>query len=329
MRGWILYKQTLEEITPDNYGIPRFVENAGALGIDVSVVTPEQFELVVTRDDRKSILLSGKVTPLPDFLIPRMGAGTHYFALAVIRHLERLGVTVINSSTAIEAVRDKLYTQQILAASNLPVPKTMLARFPINVDFVEKQLGFPVVIKTISGSQGSGVYLSENRENFEDIVTLLENTRPDANIILQEFIAHSRGQDVRVIVVGGRAIASMRRFSTDGNFKANVSRGGGAEPFPLTPEVELLALEATRILGLDVAGVDLLFDDGHFKICEVNSAPGFKGMEEAYQGQKNIAEAIYRYTLARLGRFGEYTKEDDASPPAPSTAQAVPNETPS
>lgn len=303
MRGWILYRYTMDDMPPDKHEIKRFNEMADKLGIDLSIVKPDQFDLIVTRDDRKSVMLDGKTTPLPDFLIPRLGATTNYFALAIIRHLERLGVTVINSSTAIETVRDKLYTQQILAASNLPVPNTMLARFPVNVDLVGKRLGFPVVVKTISGSQGSGVYLSENRENFEDIATLLESTRPDANIILQEFIAESRGQDLRVIVIGGRAVACMRRFSTDGNFKANVSRGGGSEPYPITPEIELLALEATRILGLDVAGVDLLLDGDHFKICEVNSSPGFKGMERAYGDQLNIAEEIYRYTLVRLGQF--------------------------
>lgn len=308
MRGWILYRYNLDEMPPEKYEIWRFVENAKNLGIELDVIRPDQFELVVTRDDRKSILLDGKVTPLPDFLIPRLGATTHYFALAIIRHLERLGVTVINSSTAIETVRDKLYTQQILAASNLPVPKTMLARFPVNVDLVEQQLGFPIVVKTISGSQGSGVYLSDNRENFEDIATLLESTNPDANIILQEFIASSRGQDVRVIIVGGRAVACMRRFSTDGSFKANVSRGGGSEPYALTPEMELLTIEATRILGLDIAGVDLLFDGDHFKICEVNSSPGFKGMERAYENQINMAEEIYRYTLVRLGQSEKLSK---------------------
>jgi gamma-F420-2:alpha-L-glutamate ligase len=264
---------------------------------------PEQFELVVTRDDRKSILVDGKVTPLPDFLIPRLGASTTYFALAIIRHLERLGVLVLNSSTAIETVRDKLYTQQILAASNLPVPKTMLGKFPVDNDLVEKQLGFPVVVKTLSGSQGSGVYLSEDRANFEDIMTLIDSTKPNANIILQEFIASSRGRDLRVIVVGGRAVGAMERYATDGNFKANVSRGGGSRPFTLTPETELLALEATRILGLDIAGVDMLFADGHFKICEVNSSPGFKGMERAYDYNINIADEIFRYVRARLGQY--------------------------
>ncbi|MGJ3240065.1 MAG: ATP-grasp domain-containing protein [Anaerolineae bacterium] len=303
MRAWILYRFDLENLPPHNYEMPRFVAQAQEMGIELTVIRPDQIDIIVTRDDRKSVLVDGKVTPLPDFLIPRMGASTTYYALAIIRHLERLGVTVINSSTAIEAVRDKLYTQQILAASNLPVPKTMLARFPVNVDLVEKQLGFPVVVKTISGSHGSGVYLSENRDNFADISTLLNSTKPDTNIILQEFIASSHGQDLRVIVVGGRVVACMRRFSTDDNFKANVSRGGGSEPYAVTPEIEMLALESARILELDIAGVDLLFDGDHFAICEVNSSPGFAGMERAHEGLVNIAEAIYQYALVRLGHF--------------------------
>jgi len=300
MRGWILYKYAQHEIPENNYEVPHFIAVAAELGIDIKVVKPEQFELIVTRDDRKSILLDGQVTPLPDFLLPRMGAGTTYFALAIIRHLERLGVHVLNTSSAIESVRDKLYTQQILAASNLPVPKTMLGKFPVDVDLVQKQLGFPVVVKTVSGSQGSGVYLSDDRANFEDIMTLIESSKPNANIILQEFVASSRGRDLRVFVVGGRVVACMQRSATDGGFKANVARGGATTAVPLTTEIELLALEATRILGLDISGVDLLFDENHFKICEVNSAPHFRGLESAHPGL-NVAQEIFRYVQVRLG----------------------------
>lgn len=302
MRGWILYKFDQSEMPAHTYEIPRLIDVAAAQGIDIQVVKPDQFELIVTRDDRKSIMLNGQVTPLPDFLLPRMGAGTTYFALAIIRHLERLGVTVLNNSSSVEMVRDKLYTQQVLAASNLPVPKTMFGKFPVDVDLVERTLGFPVVIKTLSGSLGSGVYLSEDRKNFEDIMTLIESTKPGANIILQEFIANSRGRDLRAFVIGGRVVACMQRQAMDGGFRANVARGGSTTSYPLTPEIELLALESSRYLGLDIAGVDLLFDEGHFKICEVNSAPHFKGLESCHP-DLNVAEEIYRYVRARLGLF--------------------------
>lgn len=304
MRGWILYRYTLDDLPKENYEIPRFIQAAQEQDIELQIVKPEQFELIVTRDDRKSVLLDGKVTPLPDFLIPRMGANTTYFALSIIRHLERLGVLVVNSSEAIETVKDKLYTQQILASSNLPVPNTMLAKFPVDIKLVEKQLGFPVVVKTLAGMQGSGVFLSDNAKTFEDLMNLVESTKPNANIILQEFIADSRGRDLRVMMVGGRPVACMQRSATDGGFKANVSRGGDSEQYEMTPEIELLAIEAARILNLDIAGVDLLFDEDSFKICEVNSSPGFKGLERCHDNL-NVAAEIFRYMRVRLGRFDE------------------------
>ncbi|GGK32849.1 alpha-L-glutamate ligase [Caldalkalibacillus thermarum] len=298
MRGWILYKDTANA-KPETYEINRLIDEARAQGIDIDVLSPDQFELIVTQDDRKSVLVNGEVSPLPDFLIPRMGAGTTYFALAVIRHLERLGVLTINSAQSIDTVKDKLYTHQILAQHNLPVPKTMLAKYPVNVDLVEKKLGFPVVVKTLSGSQGSGVFLSETKSNFADLMEFINTNKNKANIILQEFIKSSHGRDLRVITIGGRVVACMQRISKTGDFKANYSRGGHVEPYPLSPEIEWLALETSRILGLDIAGIDLLFDGDHFKICEANSAPGFEGIERCCDA--NIAREIYQFIRVRLG----------------------------
>lgn len=302
MKGWILYRDSKADLKPEQYEMHRFLAAAEARGIDLDIIRPEQLDLIVTRDDRRSIRLNGKVTSLPDFIIPRMGAATTYFALAVIRHMERLGVTVINTADAIERVRDKLYTQQILAGSRLPVPKTVLVKFPFDVELVEKQLGFPVVIKTLSGAKGNGVYLSNTPEDFTDLMTLLESTKSGVNIILQEFIAASFGHDLRVFTVGGRVIACMERVATDGNFKANISRGGEARAYPVTPEIEMLALEAVRLVGLDVAGVDLLFDGDHFKVCEVNSSPGFKGIEKAFP-ELDTAGLILQYVEMRQGIF--------------------------
>jgi len=301
MRGWILYKSSETEIKPEAYEIHRLQDVARAQGIEVKVLKPEQFDLIVTRDDRKSVRVDGDILPLPDFLLPRMGAGTTYFALAVIRQLERLRVRSFNSSASIETVKDKLYTQQILAASDLPFAKTMLARFPVDVSVVEKYLGFPVVVKTVSGSQGIGVFLSENRSQFGDLMHLISAAKSSVNIILQEFVQCSCGRDLRVITIGGRAVACMQRIARVGSFKANFSNGGSVEPYELTAEIEWLATEASRILGLDIAGVDLLFDDGHFKICEVNSSPGFQGMEQSQD--INISREILDFVRVRLGIF--------------------------
>ncbi|MCI0711299.1 MAG: RimK family alpha-L-glutamate ligase [Chloroflexi bacterium] len=304
MRGWILSKYTTESLPEDAYEKNRLLNVAREQGIDLEIVSTDQFELVVNRDNKDRILFKNEVTPLPDFFIPRTGAGTTYFGLAVIRQLEHMGVFVVNTAASIETVKDKLYTQQILAHHHLPVPKTMLVKYPVDVDTVEKYIGFPVVVKTLSGAKGVGVYLCESRTQLSDILDFIEATNSNANMILQEFIAPSFGRDLRVFVIGGRPVACMQRLSGDGTFKANFSRGGSVMPYEITPEIEWLAVEAVRILGLDIAGVDLLFDDHGFQICEVNSSPGFKGMETAYP-DLSIPDEIFRYIRLRLGIVNE------------------------
>ena len=301
MLGWIIYRINESEIKPEMYEINRFVEEAEKENITLKILQPEQIDLIVTQEDRKSILVDGKTEALPDFVLPRMGAGTTYFALAVIRHLERLGVPCFNSAYNIDVVKDKLFTHQILAEKNLPVPKTMLVKFPVNHELVEKRIGFPLIIKTLSGSQGKGVFLSENKKSFADLMHMIEVTNPKANIILQEFISDSYGRDLRVFTIGGRAVSCMQRKAPGDDFKANFSAGGSVEEYPISPEIEWLAIEASRTLGLEIAGVDLLFDKDHYKICEVNSSPGFEGMEQATD--RNIPGEIFHYMKIRLGIF--------------------------
>lgn len=309
MRGWILYKETATQLKPELYEIKRLLEAAKADNIELEVYAPDEFDLTVTREDNKSILLNGQAVELPDFIIPRMGSGTTYFALAIIRHLERLGVYCLNPSKAIEIVKDKLFSQQLLAEKNLPTPKTMLVKFPVDIELVERHLGFPVVIKTLSGSQGSGVFLSHKAREFDDLMQLIEATNKNANIILQEFIANSHGRDLRVFTIGGRVAGCYERRGQEDSFKANVSAGGSAHPFVLTPEIEWLATQTANILDLDVAGIDLLFDNGHYKICEANSSPGFEGLESCLN--VDIAAQILHFIRIRLGMFN---KDEPSSP---------------
>lgn len=303
MRGWIIYKDSASLLKQEAYEIHKLQEIAKQECIDLQTYSPDQFDLTVTREDDKSILIDGKKVALPDFVMPRMGAGTTYFALAIIRHLERLGVYCINSSQAIETVKDKLFAQQILAQQNLPTPTTMLVKFPVNINLVERHIGFPVVVKTLSGSQGSGVFLSKSKSEFDDLMQLIEATNPKANIILQEFVQSSKGRDLRVLTIGGRAVACMERNASGDNFKANVSIGGTGKSHPITPEIEWLATQTANILGLDVAGIDLLFDEQHFKICEANSSPGFEGLESAVD--INVAKEIFHFIRIRLGIFSK------------------------
>lgn len=303
MNGWVIYKDDATQLRPEAYEIHRLVEEAENEGIELEVFKPEQFDLIVTQEDEKSILIDSKKRELPDFVIPRLGSGTTYFTLAILRHMERLGIYVVNGSESIEIVKDKLYSHQILAENNLPVPKTMLVKFPVNIELVEKNLGFPVVVKTLSGSQGSGVFLADNKGTFDDLMQLIEATNKAANIILQEFITESKGTDLRVFTLGGRAIACFKRTNRDGGFKANFSLGGDVENFEITPEIEWLATQTSNILNLDMAGIDLLFDDGHFKVCEANSSPGFEGLEAS--SNLNIPKEIFHYLRIRLGKFSE------------------------
>lgn len=304
MKGWILYKHSQKDVRPEAYEIGRFLAVAHECGMDIRVIKPEDVDLIVTREDRKSMRLDGQIVDLPAFLLPRMGSTTTYFALSVIRHLERLGVHSFNSAQSVDTVKDKLFTQQILAQQNLPVPKTMLVKFPVDVELVDKNLGFPVVVKTLTGTQGMGVFLSENKQSFEDLMQLMETTEKSGkkvNIILQEYIKSSHGRDLRVFVIGGRAVACMERKAIDGNFKANFSRGAQVTKFKMTHEISWLSTETARIMGLEIAGIDLLFDGDHFKICEANSSPGFHGLEKCCN--IDIAKEIYRFVKIRLGIF--------------------------
>ena len=295
MNGWILYKNPIEESWETN----KLVEEFNKQGIEVRVVNPNDVDIFVDRDDRKSILVAGKARALPDFVIPRTGSGTTYFIKAIIRHLERLGVTLINGSNAIDTVKDKLYTQQVLGESNLPVPKTLLVRHPIKLEWVEKNLTFPVIIKTLSGSFGAGVFMAEDKKQFKQLLKMAEITKKSYNIIVQEFIKDSWGKDLRVFVLNGKVVGCMMRQAVDDDFRANITRGGEGIPYQIDENIEWLGGESARLLGLDIAGVDLLFDNGGYKICEVNSSPGFEGMDKFTH--TNISEDIVNFVKHKIG----------------------------
>ena len=295
LTGWIIHKKELGE----NFEVSRLVEEFEKQGVDVRVVNPKDVDIFVDRDDRKSIIVDGKPRKLPDFVFPRTGSGTTYFIKAIIRHMERLGVVMINGSDSIDNVKDKLYSQQILGQSNLPVPKTMLVKHPINLELVEKNLKYPMIVKTLSGSYGSGVFLVEDRKQFRQLMKMAELTKPSYNIIIQECIEDSLGKDLRVLVVNGKVVGCMMRQSVDGDFRANITRGGEAIPYQIDEDIEWIGGECARLLNLDIAGVDLLFNGESYTICEVNSAPGFEGMEKFTK--VNVGEKIVNYVVKKIG----------------------------
>ena len=297
--GWMLVKDRFWE----SYETNRLIEEFQKQDIDIQLVDPNTVDIFVNKDNKKSILVNGEPSDLPKFVFPRTGSGTSYYIKAVIRHFERMDIPVINSSEAIDNVKDKLYTHQILAQSNLDIPKTMLLRYPIDIDFVEKNIGFPVIVKKISGSYGRGVFLCEDKKQLKQLVTMAELTKKSYDIIIQEFIKDTWGKDLRVFVVNDKVVGCMMRQATDDDFRANISRGGEGFPYEVNEQIEWLSTESSKALHLDIAGVDLLFQNGGYKICEVNSNPGFEGMEQ--YTKKNIAGEIVSFIKLKLGLNNE------------------------
>jgi len=297
MNGWILYKRNTQELTAEDHGVNRLRATAESMGVHLEVYKPEQFDLLTSNTDHNTIFIDKRRCIVPDFVIPRMGAESPYFALAIMRHFEQLGIYVCNTSDAIATVKDKMYMCQKLRGHGLPTPKTLLVKFPVSIDMVIQELGFPVVIKTISGARGFGVYLCESPTQLHDLMELLSVHQNLHGLILQEFVAQSFGCDLRVFVLGGQIIGCMKR-SSNGGFKANYSLGGEVEAYPVTKEIEYLSLQAASLFKLDIAGIDLLFTSDGYTICEANSSPGFKGMEKATGA--DIASQIMCYIVSQV-----------------------------
>lgn len=299
MRCWLFFHREIAPDVPEAAEVQRFQQVASRLGIDLKVLQPRDFDLVVESPGPWSAIYQGKALPKPDLIIPRTGSESDYFTLAVLRHFEKQGVAMVNSPTAVEAVGDKLQTLQILAGAGLPIPKTILGKFPIDVDVVERELGFPVVVKTLKGTRGDGVLLCNDREQFNDLAKLLDGAKPGADFIFQQYVKSSHGRDVRVLVIDGHAVAAMERRSADGSFKSNISLGGVGTCFNPPPEMAGLAVRVASVLGLDVAGIDILFDDDGYRVCEANSSPGFQGLEKACR--ISVPDVIFRSMQSKLG----------------------------
>jgi gamma-F420-2:alpha-L-glutamate ligase len=276
--GIILYSRESQDLTDQDYGVLRLLAAAKAQQIAISVYTPDQFSVLAEQVSRRQILINGQWQPLPDFIIPRLGSQTCDHALAILRMMQQLGVYICNSADAILAVKDKFYMHQCLASHNLPTPRTLLASQATPMVVVEQCIGFPLVIKPVSGTQGCGVLLCESPASLKDIMDLTFTHSPQAQLILQSMVVDSYGQDIRVFLVDGQIIGCMRRSAVRG-FKANVAIGAQVTFHTVDEKIRYLATRATELFGLQVAGVDLLFHESGYQICEINSAPGFQGLE--------------------------------------------------
>jgi ribosomal protein S6--L-glutamate ligase len=230
-----------------------------------------------------------------DVLVPRVGTTVTDVGCAVVNQFEVMGVPVVNTARAIQRARDKLLSLQLLTRANVDLPRTAVIRSTEDLDEALEQVGgIPCVLKLLKGTQGIGVMLAESREGLESILQAFWSL--DHIVLLQEFIAESKGKDVRAFVVGDRVVGAMRREARIGEFRSNIHRGGTGKAVRLKKEDEQDVLEATRALGLQVAGVDYLESKDGPKIIEVNASPGFQGLEQATG--KDIAAEIIRYAAA-------------------------------
>ena len=240
---------------PRLYSTRRLVEEARARGVDVSVIDPMQFSLFVN-EDNIDILHQGKPFNY-DAVIPRIGHSITSHGVAVLRHLEQLGIWSANSSSGIIQSRDKLHSGQILARNKIPTPATAYVRDMKDVErAIDSVGGLPVVIKVTQGTQGNGVFLRHTLHEAKNLVQGLLMT--GKAILVQEYISESHGKDIRAFVIGDKVVACMRRRARGREFRSNFHLNGTVESVDISDEYREVACRATRVLGLNVAGVDLL-----------------------------------------------------------------------
>ncbi len=263
------------------YSTRRLVEAARALGHAPRVLDTLRCNMVLGRD-RPRILYRGEEIVATDLhvAIPRIGASITGYGLSVVNQLDMMGVPVLNNAIPIARSRDKLRALQLLSRFGIDIPRTAMCRYREEVaQAVEMVGGLPCIIKLIQGTQGVGVMIANTAAEVEGMLDTLWTLGQE--ILLQELVAESRGKDVRALVIGDHVVAAMRRTAREGEFRSNIHRGGEARALELPREYAEAAVKATRVMGLEVAGVDMLEARTGPKIMEVNSSPGFEGLEAA------------------------------------------------
>jgi ribosomal protein S6--L-glutamate ligase len=281
------------------YSTKRLREEGKSLGLEVEVADPLKCVLRLSEGE-PSMLLGGRTLKRPQAVLPRIGTAGTMYSIAVVRHFELMGVPVVNRSTAIEQAKNKLACLQVLAKKGVPVPDTLMSRYPRDLDKLMKLVsGPPLILKLLRGTQGTGVIFAESKASVESMLETIWSLGED--IMIQRFVAESKGRDIRALVIHGEVRAAMRRIGAEGEFRSNIHRGGVGEPVKLTRAYERIAVKAAAAAGLDLAGVDILESSGGPMVIEVNASPGFEGLEQA-TGQ-NVAKMFVQAAVrAARGR---------------------------
>lgn len=273
------------------YSTQRLKEVCLHRGHEVKIINTLRCYMNISQD-KPTIHYMGRELSGYDAVIPRIGASITFYGAAVVRQFEMMGVFCLNSSIAITRSRDKFRSLQLLSRKGIGLPTTGLAHSPDDIDDLLAMVGgTPVIIKLIEGTQGIGVVLAETKKAAESVVQAFLGLR--ANIMVQEFIEEAKGRDVRCFVIGNKVVASMQREARPGDFRSNVHRGGIAKNVKITQKERELAVKAAKIMGLSVAGVDLLRSKRGPLVLEVNSSPGLEGIEESTS--QDVASMIVEF----------------------------------
>jgi ribosomal protein S6--L-glutamate ligase len=289
-------KLAILSCSPNAYSTRRLREAAEERGYDIKVLNTLKFAIDLRQGDPALYYRQRKLSDY-DAVLPRIGASITYYGTAVVRQFQEMDVFCANTAHGISNSRDKLRSLQILARHQIGIPPTTFVRDKNDVlPAIERVGGAPVVIKLIEGTQGIGVLLAETVKAAESIIELLQSQKQ--NVLIQKFVAESKGKDIRAFVVGDRVVAAMRRVAQGQEFRSNVHRGGVAEAVDLPDEYRETAVRATQILGLRVAGVDMLEGKDGPQIMEVNSSPGLQGIETSTQ--LDVAGAVIEYIAAQV-----------------------------
>jgi ribosomal protein S6--L-glutamate ligase len=285
---------------PGLYSTRRLVEAAEQHGHEAKVVNPLRCYMNIT-SHKPEVHYQGTVLEGFDAVIPRIGASITFYGTAVLRQFEMMGVFTLNESVAISRSRDKLRSLQLLARRGIGLPVTGFAHSPDDTrDVIKIAGGAPLVIKLLEGTQGKGVVLADTQNAAASVIESFRKL--SANLMVQEFIAEAKGADIRCFVIGERVVAAMMRQAAEGEFRSNLHRGGSARAVRITPEERSTAVRSARILGLNVAGVDILRSNHGPVVMEVNSSPGLEGIEKSTG--KDVASQIIDFIdkNARPGR---------------------------
>jgi ribosomal protein S6--L-glutamate ligase len=280
------------------YSTGRLVKEGIERGHQVEVVNPLKCHIVIEQKT-PSIIYHGKMLSDVDAIIPRIGASISFYGSAVVRQFEMMKVFTAIESQALMRSRDKLRSLQILSRAGLGMPKTVFTNYAKDLDDVIDAVdGPPLIIKLLEGTQGLGVVLAENRKAAKSVMEAFNGLR--ARVIMQEFIKEAKGADIRAFVVDGEVIGAMKRQAKEGEFRSNLHRGGTATIIKLNAREKRAAIKAAQVLGLGIAGVDMLQSSRGPLIIEVNSSPGLEGIEKATG--INISGAIINYLEKNAGK---------------------------